>query len=81
MHTDFNPDYNLPEHLQHMIDERLPALDIIHGEMKNWMYEAQLQLEEAQRIELCYERLTKNPESYRIGLRPLERTPHAKLGI
>jgi hypothetical protein len=48
MHTDFNPDYNLPEHLQHMVDERLPALDIIHGEMKNWMYEAQLQLEEAQ---------------------------------
>jgi hypothetical protein len=51
MQTNFNPDYNLDEHLQHMIDERLPALDIIHGEMKNWMYEAQLQLEEAQRIE------------------------------
>jgi hypothetical protein len=51
MHSNFNPDYNLSEHLQHMIDENISALDIIHGEMKNWMYEAQLELEEAQRIE------------------------------
>lgn len=41
----------LPEHLQHMIDERLSGLDIMHGELKNLMYEAQLELEEAQRIE------------------------------
>ncbi len=51
MQTNFNPDYNLDEHLQHMVDENISALDIIHGEMKNWMYEAQLELEEAQRIE------------------------------
>jgi hypothetical protein len=51
MHSDFNPDYNLSEHLQHMVDENVSALDIIHGELKNLMYEAQLELEEAQRIE------------------------------
>jgi hypothetical protein len=51
MQTNFNPDYNLSEHLQHMVNENISALDIIHGEMKNWMYEAQLELEEAQRIE------------------------------
>jgi hypothetical protein len=51
MHSDFNPDYNLDEHIQLAVDMRVPALDIIHGELKNLMYEAQLELEEAQRIE------------------------------
>ena len=39
------------EHLQHMVDEGISGLDIIHGELKNLIYEAQLELEEAQRIE------------------------------
>lgn len=41
----------LPEHLQHMVDEGISALDIMHGELKNLMYEAELELEEAKRIE------------------------------
>ena len=41
----------LPEHLQHLVDEGISGLDIIHGELKNLIYEAQLELEEAQRIE------------------------------
>ena len=41
----------LPEHLQHMVDNGLSGLDIMHGELKNLMYDAELELEEAQRIE------------------------------
>jgi len=41
----------LSEHLQHLVDEGISGLDIIHGELKNLIYEAQLELEEAQRIE------------------------------
>jgi hypothetical protein len=51
MQTNFNPDYNLDEHIQLAVDMRVPALDIMHGELKNLMYEAELQLEEARRIE------------------------------
>ena len=52
MNSDFNPDYNIPEHLQHMIDNGISALDIMHGELKNLMYEGELQLEETQRREV-----------------------------
>ena len=41
----------LPEHLQHMVDNGISALDIMHGELKNLMYEGELQLEETQRRE------------------------------
>jgi hypothetical protein len=41
----------LSEHLQHMVDEGIPGLDIMHGELKNLMYEAELEFEEAKRIE------------------------------
>jgi hypothetical protein len=34
-----------------MVDEGISALDIMHGELKNLMYEAELELEEAKRIE------------------------------
>lgn len=51
MDSNFRPDYNLDEHLQHLVDERIPALDIIHGELKNLMYEAENAYLEAQRIE------------------------------
>lgn len=44
-------DYNLDEHIQNMVDHGLSGLDIMHGELKNLMYEAELSLEEAQRIE------------------------------
>lgn len=44
-------DYNLDEHIQHMVDNGLSGLDIMHGELKNLMYEAELSFEEAQRIE------------------------------
>ena len=44
-------DYNLDEHIQNMVDNGLSGLDIMHGELKNLMYEAELSLEEAQRIE------------------------------
>jgi hypothetical protein len=41
----------LPEHLQLAVDMHVSGLDIMHGELKNLMYDAELQLEEAQRIE------------------------------
>jgi chemotaxis protein CheY-P-specific phosphatase CheC len=41
----------LSEHLQLAVNMRVPGLDIMHGELKNLMYEAELELEQAQRIE------------------------------
>jgi hypothetical protein len=45
----FQPD--LAEHLKLAVGMRVSGLDIIHSELKNLMYEAELQLEEAKRIE------------------------------
>ena len=41
----------LPPHLQKLIDMGESGTDILHGELKNWMYEAEKEYEEAQRIE------------------------------
>ena len=45
------PDYNIPPHLQRMIDAGVNGLDIMHGELKNLMLIAEQNLTEAQAIE------------------------------
>ena len=45
------PDYNVPPHLQRMIDAGVNGLDIMHGELKNLMLIAEQELAEAQAIE------------------------------
>ena len=45
------PDYNIPPHLQRMIDAGVNGLDIMHGELKNLMLIAEQELAEAQAIE------------------------------
>ena len=41
----------MDERIQKMIDMRIPCLDIMHGELKSLMLEAEKELAEAQRIE------------------------------
>jgi hypothetical protein len=41
------PDYNIPPHLQRMIDAGVSGLDIMHGELKNLMLIAEQELAEA----------------------------------
>jgi hypothetical protein len=48
---EYKPDYNVPPHLQRMIDAGVTGLDIMHGELKNLMLIAEQQLAEAQAIE------------------------------
>ena len=48
---EFNPDYNVPAHLQRMIDAGVSGLDIMHGELKNLMLIAEQNLTEAQALE------------------------------
>ena len=45
------PAYNIQPHIQKMIDSGSSGLDIMHGELKNLMYQAEQELIEAQRIE------------------------------
>jgi len=40
------PDYNVPAHLQRMIDAGVNGLDILHGELKNLMLIAEQELTE-----------------------------------
>lgn len=42
------PDYNIPIHIQRMIDAGESGTDILHGELKNLMLEAERELEEIQ---------------------------------
>ena len=42
---------NLQPHLQKLIDLKVPGIDIMHGELKIKMLEAEAEYEEAQRIE------------------------------
>jgi hypothetical protein len=44
-------DIGLPPHLQRMVNAGVSGLDIMHGELKNLMLEAEAHYEEAQRIE------------------------------
>ena len=44
---EFKPDYNIPPHLQRMIDAGVSGLDIMHGELKNLMLIAEQELAEA----------------------------------
>ena len=48
---EYQPDYNIPPHLQRMIDAGVNGLDIMHGELKNLMLIAEQELAEAQAIE------------------------------
>jgi hypothetical protein len=48
---EYKPDYNVPPHLQRMIDADVNGLDIMHGELKNLMLIAEQQLADAQAIE------------------------------
>jgi len=43
---DHQPDYNVPQHLQRMIDAGVSGLDILHGELKNLMLIAEQELTE-----------------------------------
>ena len=51
MHYDIENSEDLAPHLQRMVDHNVSGLDIMHGEMKLRMLEAEAQLAEAQRIE------------------------------
>jgi hypothetical protein len=44
---EFTPDYNVPAHLQRMIDAGVSGLDIMHGELKNLMLMAEQELASA----------------------------------
>ena len=44
---EFTPDYNVPAHLQRMIDAGVSGLDIMHGELKNLMLIAEQDLASA----------------------------------
>jgi hypothetical protein len=44
---EYIPDYNVPPHLQRMIDAGVSGLDIMHGELKNLMLIAEQELAEA----------------------------------
>lgn len=35
------PDYNIPSHIQRLIDSGESGTDILHGELKNMMYECE----------------------------------------
>lgn len=49
-------DYNIPPHLQRMIDAGVNGLDIMHGELKNLMLIAEQELQQAiEREELSEE--------------------------
>ena len=39
-----NPDYNIPIHIQRLIDLGESGTDILHGELKNMMYECEKEL-------------------------------------
>jgi hypothetical protein len=45
------PDYNVPPHLQRMIDAGVNGLDILHGELKNLMLIAEQDFEQATQAE------------------------------
>jgi len=44
---EYKPDYNVPPHLQRMIDAGVSGLDIMHGELKNLMLIAEQELADA----------------------------------
>jgi hypothetical protein len=44
---ELTPDYNVPPHLQRMIDAGVSGLDIMHGELKNLMLIAEQDLASA----------------------------------
>ena len=44
---EFTPDYNVPAHLQRMVDAGVSGLDIMHGELKNLMLMAEQELASA----------------------------------
>jgi hypothetical protein len=48
---EYTPDYNVPAHLQRLVDAGVSGLDIMHGELKNLMLIAEQQLAEAQEVE------------------------------
>ena len=48
---EFTPDYNVPVHLQRMIDAGVNGLDIMHGELKNLMLIAEQELADAIEVE------------------------------
>ena len=51
MHYDIENSEDLEPHLQRMVDHGVNGLDIMHGELKLLMLQAEAQLQEAQQIE------------------------------
>lgn len=50
-------DYNIPDHIQKQVDNDIPPLDIIHGELKNKMLEAE------EHLNMCIDREEKTEEA------------------
>lgn len=53
MQTNFEPDYNIDERIVKAIEAGVSALDIMHGELKILLVEAEQELIEAQDIEVA----------------------------
>ena len=51
MHYDIENSEKLEPHLQRMVDHGVNGLDIMHGELKLLMLQAEAQLQEAQQVE------------------------------
>jgi hypothetical protein len=67
MQATFKPDYNLEPHVQKMIDSGLSGLDIIHGELKNLMYQAERNIEAAENWEPLAEGEHYESDDYYTG--------------
>jgi hypothetical protein len=46
-----NPDYNIPIHIQRLIDSGESGTDILHGELKNLMLQAETEYLHWQKVE------------------------------
>jgi hypothetical protein len=64
-----SPDYNIPPHLQRLIDAGVNGLDIMHGELKNLMLIAEQELTEAiEREELTEEAMDSMDRTHAEGV-------------
>jgi glutamine cyclotransferase len=65
---EYTPDYNVPAHLQRMIDAGISGLDIMHGELKNLMLIGEQDLAKAQEAEdLSEEAMDSMERTYAEG--------------
>jgi hypothetical protein len=62
-----NADYNVPPHLQRLIDAGITGLEIMHGELKNLMLIAEQNLEAARENEPLEENEHHESDDYHYG--------------